>query len=184
MHPDRDPNIQPDKNKLRRERLERHFAGLFEAMEHPVAFFGIAILLMSITAFIVFIIVAIVYGIALMFISIGRIDAIVIAVAGTFFFGVTLYVFRRKFRAWYGFFEVISALILAGVTIARPIHYKSTSFVDFLNSPDSLPTLLGLASAVYIVVRGIDNIFEAVKNKETPETGNSATGNKEPSKIN
>lgn len=75
-----------------------------------------------------------------------------------------LFVFRRTLRACYGLFEIISGLVLAGYSIARAVNFKTAmSFGEFLKSAESFTSLLGLLSSAYIIVRGLDNIDEAVK---------------------
>ncbi len=94
----------------------------------------------------------------------GFLSAVFIGTVVMFLLGVALFVFRRKHRKWYGVFEIVSGLILAGYTLARFVSFDlRVSFLDFLLTRDSLPTLLGLLSAVYIIVRGMDNIDEAIK---------------------
>lgn len=98
--------------------------------------------------------------------GIGNTNAVIVGISGIFLSGLVLYIFRGKYRACYGLFEVISALALGGFTIARAVNYTSLSFIEFIYSPDSLATLLGLSSSIYIVVRGMDNISEARKKAE------------------
>ena len=98
--------------------------------------------------------------------GISNTNAVVVGISGIFLTGLVLYKFRRNYRVYYGLFEVISALALGGFTIARAVNYTSVSFIEFIYAPDSLGTLLGLSSSIYIVVRGMDNISEARKKTE------------------
>jgi len=67
---------------------------------------------------------------------------------------------------YYGVFEIFSALVIGGFSIARASKFQSIPVADFLKAPDSLSTVLGLASSVYIVVRGVGNVADAGKKAE------------------
>ena len=50
--------------------------------------------------------------------------AIIVGATIVLMWGVGLFIFRRTLRAWYGLFEVISGLVLAGSTIARAVDSR------------------------------------------------------------
>ncbi|MGI4787355.1 MAG: hypothetical protein ACRYFS_00750 [Janthinobacterium lividum] len=94
-------------------------------------------------------------------------DAVAVCVFGIFICGTILYSLRSKARLWYGLLEVVSALFIGWFTLTRSIHFRHIKFSQFAESPNSLATMLGLVSSVYIVVRGLDNVAEGIKrNKE------------------
>jgi hypothetical protein len=110
--------------------------------------------------------------------KIGNYNAIIVSIIGILFLGVALYIFRRKYRALYGYFEILTALALGGLTVARTVHFRPVTFADLLKSPDSLTTLLGLFSSIYIVVRGLDNISEGRKYSENKSSEISPSDDK------
>ena len=90
-------------------------------------------------------------------------SAIIIGTIAILLSGIVLFIVRKKRRGMYGLFEIVFGLFLGGFTIARFVNFRmNVRFIDFLQSGD-LPTVLGLFSAAYIIVRGMDNIDEADK---------------------
>lgn len=69
--------------------------------------------------------------------------------------GGALFAFRNWRRKWYGASEVAAGLIIA---FYIAVDKKLTTMGSVLHSENSLAAILGLASAVYVVVRGLDNI--------------------------
>jgi hypothetical protein len=71
--------------------------------------------------------------------------------------GGILYFFRCWKRQLYGLSEIIVALILIYFTIYKASGSEPRSFNELLQG-DSLSIILALASSIYIIVRGLDNI--------------------------
>jgi hypothetical protein len=93
----------------------------------------------------------------------GYLSAIIIGTIGILLSAIVLFIIRKKSRGWYGLFEIVFGLLLGGFTIARFVNFRTTvTFINFLQSRD-LPTFLGLFSAAYIIVRGMDNFDEFLK---------------------
>lgn len=69
----------------------------------------------------------------------------ILAAFAVVFFGLLLYLFREKYRYYYGLVEIAFACSLIAVSISQ------------LTSSDSAG-LFSLGTAVYVLVRGIDNI--------------------------
>jgi len=70
----------------------------------------------------------------------------VIAVVTLLYLGVALYLVRQRWRALYGFAEIITgAAIIANTLSAK--------------TPDMIVSGLALVTATYVVVRGCDNVF-------------------------
>lgn len=98
-------------------------------------------------------------------------DAVAVCVFGILITGLILYGLRCGARLWYGVLEIVSALFISGFTVTHSFHTRHMTFAKFVQSPNSLPTLLGLVSSIYIVVRGLDNVAEGLKrNKEARKT--------------
>jgi hypothetical protein len=85
-----------------------------------------------------------------------------------------LYWLRENLRIVYGLIEIAAAIALMYVGIIQAgdytIQYYYTLFslpledrkVQFLAAPTGLPTALQLATAVYVFVRGLDNIGQSL----------------------
>jgi uncharacterized membrane protein YhaH (DUF805 family) len=67
--------------------------------------------------------------------------------------GVSLYVMRRSHRLLYGVIEIVGAVVLVWVTFFRA--FQTASLDDELK----------LAAAIYVFVRGMDNIGEGLSAK-------------------
>lgn len=100
------------------------------------------------------------------FIVLGKLRAMLVGTGIVMLLGVGLFFFRRRYQAWYGLFEIFSALALGAFSIAHSIRFNTaTTFAEFLQSANSLPTLLGLLSSAYILARGLMNLDEARKQR-------------------
>lgn len=90
-------------------------------------------------------------------------DAVAVCVVGILMTGLLLFGMRRGARLWYGMLEIVSALFIGWFTVTHALHIRHVTFAQFVQSPNSLSTLLGLVSSIYIVVRGLDNVAEGSK---------------------
>ena len=94
-------------------------------------------------------------------------DAVAVCVFGILITGLMLYGLRCGARLWYGVLEIVSAFFIGWFTVTHSFHIRHLTFAQLVQSPNSLSTLLGLVSSIYIVVRGLDNVAEGLKrNKE------------------
>lgn len=96
--------------------------------------------------------------------SIGEKNAVVVGTSLIFIIGCILYTLRKKLLIYYGYLEIVVALLIGGFTISK-VAPEST-FANFLESNNALPTLIGLISSAYIVVRGLDNINKGKEEKK------------------
>lgn len=73
----------------------------------------------------------------------------------TLFFGIFLYIFKIKFRLIYGVTELVVGLIVSAIrTIQEPMDQFLIDYKFHLAI---------LTAGIYLVVRGIDNIYEGYK---------------------
>jgi|GEM_PF-2607937 len=101
-----------------------------------------------------FVLLLIVKLLQLLVSGISNTNAIIGGIIGVLILGICLFVFRQISRLWYGVTEVVSALLLAGYTMARTVTSPGEKIAEI----NILTTLLALSSSTYIVVRGLDNI--------------------------
>lgn len=72
--------------------------------------------------------------------------------------GYALYTYREFFRKLYGAFEVLVGLAMAAFSVWYASGRQIVDTRTFLSSEASLAVLLGFISAIFIVVRGLDNM--------------------------
>ncbi len=75
--------------------------------------------------------------------------------------GFVLFRFRCKARLVHGILEIAAGLTLSVSGTMKATEWKATATAVLLRSDQLLPVVLAVASAIFIVVRGCDNIREA-----------------------
>jgi hypothetical protein len=81
-----------------------------------------------------------------------------ILVLGTVVFGTILYALRCRHLFWYGVIEIVTSLVVIYVAW---VPQKSTVLLNSGTSqlaPDLL-TGIGVVTGMYILIRGLDNVF-------------------------
>lgn len=132
-------------------------------LSEKISRLGETIGIYSVVTIFVLVVLLMLLEVILIIILSGYLSAIITGTIAILLLGIVLFIIRRKHREWYGLFEIVFGLLLGGFTIARFVNFRTTiTFIDFLQSRD-LPTLLGLFSAAYIIVRGMDNLDQSVK---------------------
>jgi hypothetical protein len=72
-------------------------------------------------------------------------------------FGLFLYVIRCRLQMWYGFLEIIVALVVIYLAFNSPIDYLETG-IGYSPTGVLLQHFYGVLAGLYIFVRGMDNI--------------------------
>jgi hypothetical protein len=74
-----------------------------------------------------------------------------------------LFWFRVKARKYYGVSEVGAGILIGVLGTLQATHWKGTTVRSLLEQNELLPIALAIFSAIFIVVRGFDNIREGSK---------------------
>jgi hypothetical protein len=83
---------------------------------------------------------------------------------GVIYLGVGLYLMRRAARLLYGIVEVIAAVALTTVTFVQSIIVLGIKRPDeVFSGQGDITAILQVAAALYVLVRGLDNIGEGLK---------------------
>jgi hypothetical protein len=85
-------------------------------------------------------------------------------VVSLLFAGTALYVLRRAFRLVYGLVEIAAAIGIVSITFIRALELLP-ALIDWkqFDPLASAGTFLQLAAALYVFVRGLDNVEKGLK---------------------
>lgn len=93
--------------------------------------------------------------------------AIPLAILAT---GASLFWFRIRKRYYYGLGEVGAGLVLGVLGTMQATHWTGTTIAALFRQNELLPVALALGSAIFIVVRGFDNMREGGTAAKTTST--------------
>jgi hypothetical protein len=84
----------------------------------------------------------------------------IVLACGTFTIGCVLYFFRCRSRGYYGFCECVLG-VYGAISVAGQIAPDKLP----VSMPGNIIVFISWVAALYVIVRGLDNIYEALKKR-------------------